>query len=138
MRWSDFASGQAKSQMPRSMEVLSCSHCSSTWLYLVQVNQFSNQQVSVLQAPNGIHHNNIPLLVCAKCGRGVRHNITHFQMTKEQKLYNQMQEEILNEQAQQPITTTVTDAIETKNTIPEVQRVTNDDAWDKVSSDKPE
>jgi NAD-dependent SIR2 family protein deacetylase len=136
MRWKEFEDEQLKAQMPRNIELISCPNCGGTWLYQVNANQFSNQQVNVLQSPITIHPNDAPFLVCAKCGQGVRHNVAYFQMTRERKVYDQMLKETLSEQAKEQVATILRETLATKDTIPEAKEIDNDDIRDEVSTDE--
>jgi Zn-finger nucleic acid-binding protein len=135
MRWKEFEDEQLKAQMPRNVELISCPRCGGTWLYQVNVNQFSNQQVTILQEPVTVHPNNVPLLVCAKCGQGVRHNVAYFQMTRERRIYDQMIKETMSEEAQEQVAVVLKSILGTKDGVPEGKEIIDGDVRDEIPSD---
>lgn len=60
--------------MSSNKDILKC-ECGCTWLYPIQVNQYTTDPVAVGQQPNPVDLEPVTVLICAKCGKPVKHNV---------------------------------------------------------------
>lgn len=72
-QWSEFERAQTQAAQAPTQEALRCK-CGCSWLYLVEVNRYSTQQVMSIQNPVPILGDGLPLLFCARCGEKVKAN----------------------------------------------------------------
>jgi len=136
-QWEEFEKAQQRAAGQRAVEVVSCPHCGSTWLYKANVDQFSAQQVTLMQDPVSIHGGGFPLLVCAACGRAVKANVALNMMTRERKLFDDMSKQVFSEEAQKQIATVIKKTLGVLDSVPSGTEVKDGQVSTQASTEVP-